>query len=83
VREFGYTQLNPELRLAGRLIRLVNPAFTVRRMRVMKRLCRFMHGRHGKRLNYEQIYIDRGDGSKLRLCLYTPLSCKDGVPGIL
>jgi acetyl esterase/lipase len=80
---FDYSQLNPELRLAGRLIRMFNPTFTVRRMKAMKRLCRFLHGRHGKKLNYEQFRIGRTDGSKLRLCLYTPLAPKENVPGIL
>jgi acetyl esterase/lipase len=80
---FDYTQLNPELRLAGRMIRILNPAFTVRRMRAMKKLCRFLHGRHGRKLNYEQICTDRTDGSKLRLCMYTPLVRKENAPGIL
>jgi acetyl esterase/lipase len=81
--KFDYSQLNSELRLAGRLIRMVNPVFTVRRLIAMKRLCRFLRGRHGKKLNYEQFHIDRADGSKLRLCLYTPLAPKENVPGIL
>jgi acetyl esterase/lipase len=62
---------------------MLNPTFTVRRMRAMRKLCRFLHGRHGRKLNYEQFSIDRADGSKLRLCLYTPLSPKKNVPGIL
>jgi acetyl esterase/lipase len=83
VGEFDYTQLKPELRLAGRLIRLVNPVFTVGRMRLIKKICRLMRGWHGRGLNYEQIHIGRPDGTSLRLCLYTPLVPRDKAPGIL
>jgi acetyl esterase/lipase len=42
-----------------------------------------MHGRHGKTLHYEQIYIPRPDGTQLRICVYSPLNPKTNAPGLL
>lgn len=75
--------IHPELRMAARIIRLVLPSFTLRKFRISKYMIKLMKGGHTRMLRYEQKYILRPDGSKLRICVYSPLSPKQKVPGIL
>lgn len=75
--------IHPELRKAARMIRLFHPAFSERQFRISKYMIKLMKGRHTSSLHYEQKYILRPDGSKLRICVYSPLSPKQEVPGIL
>ncbi len=75
--------IHPELRAAARLIRLFLPAFTLRKLKAFRRLVRLLRGRHTRRLRYEQKYLPRPDGSRLRLCIYTPLEPAGDAPGIL
>jgi acetyl esterase/lipase len=42
-----------------------------------------MKGRCRSNLHYEQVYIDRPDGSKMRICVYTPRERKKNAPGLL
>jgi acetyl esterase/lipase len=72
--------IHPELRRKAKR----NPKkFSLLRTKVMKSLCGSLRGRHSKNMTYEQKYITRSDGSKLRLCVYSPLERKENVPGLL
>lgn len=77
------TMIHPELGRAASAIRLMLPSFTCRKLRVVKALEKVMRGRCFSKLRYEQIYLPRDDGSKLRLCIYSPLSPARNVPGLL
>jgi len=75
--------IHPELLKKARSIRRRPQKFSLAKTRLMKILCKFLHGRHSKEMRYKQEYIQRPDGSKLRICIYTPLERKENVPGIL
>lgn len=77
------TMIHPELRKTGELIRFFLPSFTERKFHMSKTIMKRMKGKCRSKLHYEQIYIPRLDGSSLRLCVYSPLSTKKGVPGLL
>ena len=51
--------------------------------RIIKLACGMLCGRPGKDIGYRQLYLQRADCSKMRVCLYTPLARKENVPGIL
>jgi acetyl esterase/lipase len=74
--------IHPELREKGKSLRK-GQKFSVVKTKMMKRLCRLPRGRHSKNMHYEQKFILRPDGSKLRLCVYSPLERKENVPGLL
>ena len=75
--------IHPELRKAGAGIRLVFSGFSKRTFRVANFVMRAMKGRCKIPLRYEQIFLPRDDGSLLRLCVYSPVSPREGVPGLL
>jgi acetyl esterase/lipase len=67
------SMIHPELRNAGTFARLLMPSFTERVFRWAGPLMRPIRGRCRSRLSYSQEYIQRPDGSILRLCVYQPL----------
>lgn len=78
------SDIHPELRLVGNLIRMVLPNFTVR----FFKLANFFLDGIGlpdltRGINFEEKYITREDGSKLRICVYSPEEKKENVPGLL
>lgn len=79
------SELHPELRLIGNLIRTIMPNFT----NGFFRLANFFLDNLGKgfnlakQVNFEEKYIPREDGSLLRICVYTPKEKKENVPGLL
>ncbi|MDR2655509.1 MAG: alpha/beta hydrolase [Oscillospiraceae bacterium] len=75
--------IHPELRKTGKSWRRSAQKFSLNKTRVMKALCGLLKGRHSKEMRYEQVYIPRADGSKLRLCVYSPLETKSNLPGVL
>jgi acetyl esterase/lipase len=75
--------IRPELRRMGSVIRFVIPKFTERIFRISTSAIKIMKGKCRSELQYEQIFIPRPNGSKLRLCIYLPLSPKINVPGLL
>lgn len=76
-------EIHPELRNAGILIRLLVPSFTERKFRLAKVALQSLKGKCRSTLNYEQIFIARADNSLLRLCVYSPQTPRQNVPGIL
>lgn len=57
--------------------------FTETLIKTMNFCFKFLKGKHSKSLKYEQIFLNRGDGSRLRICVYSPLEKKENVPGLL
>ena len=75
--------IHPELRKKARSLRRGSPSFSLIKTRLMKKLCQMLRGKHSDNLIYQQEYITRADGSKLRICVYTPLKRRENVPGLL
>lgn len=77
--------INPQIRTVGNLIRTVMPHFTESFFGVANFfLDNFISGLNlAYKVNYEEKYITREDGSLLRLCVYSPKDKKTGVPGLL
>jgi acetyl esterase/lipase len=75
--------IHPQLRRIGAILRFFVPALTLPGIKAANKGCRLLRGRHSKRLRYEQVFLPRPDGSKLRLCVYSPLENKINVPGLL
>lgn len=74
----------PEIRMIGRIVRRILPTFTEQGLIKQNKLLGRMRGKHSaKKCRYEQIYIDRADGTKLRLCVYSPLEPRKNAPGVL
>ena len=74
--------IHPELQKKARSIK-TSQTFSLSRIKQMKFACRILRGFHSPGLRYAQKYIKRPDGSKMRLCVYTPLKKKENVPGLL
>lgn len=79
------SDLHPELRLIGNLIRTVMPNFTNGFFKLANFfLDNILQGFNlAKQVNFEEKYIPREDGSLLRICVYTPKEAKENVPGLL
>lgn len=76
--------IHPELRLLGNAIRIVFPNFTRFFFNLANSfLNMFTLPDLAKGVEKEEVYIEREDGSLLRLCVYTPKEKKDNVPGLL
>jgi len=75
--------IHPELRKKARNLRKAPQHFSLRKTKLMKKMCRFLKGKHSKEIQYKQHYITRPDGSQLRICVYAPHEPKENVPGLL
>lgn len=79
------SDMHPELVVPGVLMRLVLPRFT----KGFFRFANFFLDNFGRGVNlatgvdYEQKFIKRDDGTRLRVCIYTPKVRKENVPGLL
>ena len=78
-------QIHPELRAAGMLIKTIMPEFTEKQLAAANKLHSLISkGRcFSRKLDCEQIYIERTDGSMLRLCVYTPKRKPASCVGLL
>lgn len=77
------SMIHPDLRGAGVLFRALVPAFTERTFRLARAAAGLLKGKCRGGLRYAQQFIPRADGSLLRVCVYSPLSPKADVPGLL
>lgn len=75
--------IDPELRKTGKVIRTVLPYFTPTTIKIMNKLTDTQRGITHTNVNYEQHFITRPDGSKLRVCVYYPKTLKKNAPGVL
>lgn len=77
--------INPEIRTEGNIIRTIMPNFTLGFFDLANFFIdHFMCGINlAFRVKYEEKHITREDGSKLRICVYSPKEKKNDVPGLL
>ncbi len=79
------SDIHPELVVPGALMKMVLPRFT----KGFFRFANFFLDNFGRGVNlatgvdYEQKFIKRDDGTRLRICIYTPEVKKKNVPGLL
>lgn len=78
------SDIHPEIRTVGNIIRTIMPNFTVG----FFKLANFFLDNIGlpnltNGINYEEKYITREDSSELRICVYSPKEKKENVPGLL
>lgn len=77
------SMIHPELRKVGAIMRFLLPSFTERKFRLAKTGVEALKGRSSGRVQYEQLFVPRADGSRLRLCIYSPHHKQASVPGLL
>ena len=78
------SDIHPELRTVGNIIRTIFPNFTVGFFKFANLfLDNIGLPNLTKGINYEEKYIMRDDGTKLRICVYSPIERKENVPGLL
>lgn len=79
------SSIHPELRVVGNLVRIVMPQFTEGFFKLANFFMdNFICGINlAKSVNFEEKYIEREDGSSLRICVYSPKERKENVPGLL
>ena len=77
--------INPSVRTEGILMRSLMPAFSDGFVKLGNFFIdNFLCGMNlAFKVKYEEKYITREDGSKLRLCVYSPKEKKTDVPGLL
>lgn len=75
--------MDPELRKTGKAILQMMPYVTPTRIKLINKATDVLRGTNRTNLNYEQHYITRADGSKLRICVYSPQTPQENVPGVL
>ncbi|GAB6930476.1 hypothetical protein JCM10914A_44590 [Paenibacillus sp. JCM 10914] len=82
-----YTMIDKELRLRGRLLNLLlkssSEAKFIKTMHNRQKQSDSRKGKHMDGLNCREEWIERKDGSKLRLLVYEPLQSNHEVPGVL
>jgi len=74
--------IHPDLRKKVKSV-ITLPTLSLRLTKLIKIVYRFLRGSHSRMLRYTQQYIIRPDGTKLRICVHTPLKQKENVPGLL
>jgi len=81
-----FRMIDRQLRLIGVLLRLVFSKRSEKDLRKKNPLMQFLKGRKPKDLFYQQEWIARPDGSRLRIVIYKPLkgiAAGSEVPGVL
>ncbi len=78
------SMIDKELRAAGTFVKLINNTFTENRFKLFNKMAeKFKHKMTDASLNTEIKWIDRPNGTKLRICIFRALTPKVNVPGIL
>ncbi len=78
------SMIDRDLRIRGRMIKLVNNTFTESRLRLFNILTNKMKNMiKDNSIQCIKEWIPRKDGSKMRICIYKPLIPKENVPGVL
>ncbi len=75
--------IDPGLRRTGKIIRTIMPSFTEKKIKAIRSMNSLSEGVNNSKFNYEQHFVTRADGSKLRLCVYSSNTPKKDVPGVL
>jgi acetyl esterase/lipase len=74
--------IDQELRTTGRMIKIINSTFTENRLRLFGKLKVKMKVKDDT-IQFVEQQILREDGSKMRICIFMPLTPKENVPGVL
>lgn len=84
-RSIKNEDINPSVRVEGILMRALMPSFSDGFVKLGNFFIdNFLCGMNlAFKVKYEEKYITREDGSKLRLCVYSPKEKKTDVPGLL
>ncbi len=83
-RSVKISEIHPELRLVGAGVRLIMPQFTEGFFKIANLfLDNIGLPDLTRNIISEEKYITREDGTKLRLCVYSPKEKKENVPGLL
>lgn len=78
------SDIHPELRVIGNAIRIIMPHFTEGFFKLANFFMdNFICGINLADVNFEEKYIEREDGTALRICVYSPKEKKENVPGLL
>jgi acetyl esterase/lipase len=77
------SMIHPELRKKAKSLRNKSQTYSVKKAKLLKTLCGLLRGQHSRKIRYRQEYIIRPAGSKLRICVYTPLVKREGACGLL
>lgn len=78
------SDIHPELRVIGNAIRIIMPHFTEGFFKLANFFMdNFICGINLADVNFEEKYIEREDGTSLRICVYSPKEKKENVPGLL
>ena len=75
--------IHPEMRNTGSAIRTILPYFKVSTFTKCNRALKFLIGKGGKGMKFEEVFISTAAGKSLRLCVYRPLEQKEKHPGVL
>lgn len=76
--------IDKDLRTTGRMIKLINNTFTESRLRLVNKLTNKMKNMiKDNSIQCIKEWIPRKDGSKMRICIFKPLTPKENVPGVL
>ncbi len=75
--------IHPELRRSAAILKVISPPFNLTTNRLAYILSGIKKGKTYTKLKYEQHFIDRLDGTKLRICIYQPQEKKSDVLGLL
>ncbi len=75
--------IHPELRRSAAILKVISPPFNLTTNRLAYVLSGIKKGKTWTKLSYEQVFIDRADGTKLRICIYRPQVRKENVLGLL
>lgn len=77
--------VNKELRMRGAVLKAVLPSYTKKKFVFFNKVTNalFKGNALTSMVEYKQIYIDREDGSKLRVCIYLPKTKYKNAIGLL
>ncbi|GFZ30173.1 alpha/beta hydrolase [Clostridium zeae] len=79
-----FSSIDKDLKNTGRLFKLLNNTYTESGLRFMHKLSRKSKMKvKDKTIQFSEEYIVRKDGSRLRICIFKPLTFKENVPGVL
>lgn len=78
MKKFDYNTIDKQMRFRGKIINIFLGKYTIRKMHMRNKLTTLLFKGHSftRKLVYKQIFIDREDGSKLRVCIYKPKNQK-------
>jgi acetyl esterase/lipase len=78
------SMIDKDLRTMARIMKVVNNTFTESRLRLMYKMSRKNRMKIADAtMQFSEEWISHEDGSRMRVCIFRPLSAKVNVPGVL